>query len=566
MTGSCELEPVYPAIVTWSYGLIYIVCLISFAMSAFWYTKKQAHIIRSISTSGHESFKDDKSKLTSNLGKKSVSAINRGKNTMMKFVESTYRLDSVTNTRSVPLDDHVTIGYKEQTTVSRGNDTDTMDNTNDDDNDGIHMYTHTRNKSKVTDDRMLIVEKKDKAQENTKENTKRSNVAIIEEDKIQELPHEQQQLAQVASRHTDDIDLPDLPEFPELPDLPDEKEKEKKNETANEAKDEDETKQKERVEDLEMKLEIEHEDNDDKLKTSEIIMKLYDEHNKLRIKQFLKLWFHDLWIKRKCYFPILTHIIDQMTDVGIIVAFYLLHVKEEESDLGSDYCEEINPLSLFILSLISFWFYRITTATVIYIQTKSWYHVLLQLFDLQLFRALVLNYVLKTQTPSNPQRWIQSLEAVFEAFPQTLIQLFYVTKTDSFNFLVVFSLIWSLWAIVNKTANEDLILFNEKYQKANYHLLSIKYWKKLNCMSKYYAIRIIYRAGDVLWRVLTLLLIWVFAGGFATTIIVGVEFTGLAIMASFAKELSIVSCMRQIVVWLTMHLKTLYHCIPQFSV
>ena len=72
----------------------------------------------------------------------------------------------------------------------------------------------------------------------------------------------------------------------------------------------------------------------------------------------------------------------------------------------------------------------------------------MQLFDLELFRALLINYKLQTDEPSNPQRWTQSWEAVLEAFRQTLIQLFCVTKTNTLDPSIVFSVFWSLWSII----------------------------------------------------------------------------------------------------------------------
>ena len=69
----------------------------------------------------------------------------------------------------------------------------------------------------------------------------------------------------------------------------------------------------------------------------------------------------------------------------------------------------------------------------IYFQIGSKIRLLLHLFDLELFRAI----------------WI------FKAFPQTLIQ-FYVTKTNTINVLVLFSVVWSLWSIISLNDNEYL--------------------------------------------------------------------------------------------------------------
>lgn len=233
------------------------------------------------------------------------------------------------------------------------------------------------------------------------------------------------------------------------------------------------------------------------------------------------------------------HIVDQMTDVGVIVSFYLLYIKESNPQYGSMYCETINPLSLFILSVMAFFFYRFASAVAIYAQTKSWQQFVLQLFDLGLYRALLVNYQLKLDRPCNPQRWLQSLEAIFEAFPQTLIQLFFITKTNSLNVLVVVSIVWSLWSIISKTCNEDRLLFEKKYSDANSHCFSKQYWKKKQCISVFYVCRIVYRAGDVIWRVLILLLVWVFMGGFLFSCLFLVELIFLIFVAVCSKKLSL---------------------------
>ena len=253
----------------------------------------------------------------------------------------------------------------------------------------------------------------------------------------------------------------------------------------------------------------------------------------------VRLWMCDVWQKRKCYFPLLTHIIDQMTDVGVIIAFGLLYIEEQKSEYGRSYCEAINPLYLFILSMAAFWVYRIASSIVIYVRTKSLMRIVMQLFDLELFRALLINYKLQTDQPSNPQRWIQSWEAVLEAFPQTLIQLFFVTKTNTLDPLIVFSIFWSLWSIISKTCKEDELLFGEKYQKLSSKCSSKRAWKSMECVSNHYVIRVVYRAGDVLGRVLILLLVWIFIGGLLLFVVLSVEFCALVVVCVYIKDWSV---------------------------
>ena len=145
----------------------------------------------------------------------------------------------------------------------------------------------------------------------------------------------------------------------------------------------------------------------------------------------LKLLIRDIWNKRKCYLPLITHFVDQMTDIGVILNFYFIYQNELKFG-ASEYCPEINGLYLFIASIFAFLFYRLVSSIIIFQQTKKVSRFFLQLFDFELYRALYLNYKLNANRPTNPQRWIQSLEAMLEAFPQTLIQLFFVVKVGKF--------------------------------------------------------------------------------------------------------------------------------------
>ena len=59
--------------------------------------------------------------------------------------------------------------------------------------------------------------------------------------------------------------------------------------------------------------------------------------------------------------------------------------------------------------MIAFLFYRVVSAAVLFKQTKDLKRFFYQLLDLELYRALYLNYKLNAPNPTNPQRWIQSL-------------------------------------------------------------------------------------------------------------------------------------------------------------
>ena len=111
--------------------------------------------------------------------------------------------------------------------------------------------------------------------------------------------------------------------------------------------------------------------------------------------------------KKSCYFPFLTHIFDQATDIGVIVEFYYLWQKEEKH--GGDVCSGVSGFFMFFLSIAAFFLYRIVSSVLIFNRTKSLFRAILQFFDLLLFHSLYINYLQKTKTPSSPQKWIQFL-------------------------------------------------------------------------------------------------------------------------------------------------------------
>ena len=133
-----------------------------------------------------------------------------------------------------------------------------------------------------------------------------------------------------------------------------------------------------------------------------------------------------------------------------------------------------------------------------------------------------------SQVQSNHQRLIQSLEAMFEACAQLLIQLFFLAKIGigqsdtSTNIIIIFSIIWSLISVVSKSTSEDkaLILKNEGQEP----LLK---WKFPKFISWKWLLRAIFRFLDVSSRMCILLLICVLLGGFNVITVICIEFSVL---------------------------------------
>ena len=215
---------------------------------------------------------------------------------------------------------------------------------------------------------------------------------------------------------------------------------------------------------------------------------------------------------------------------------YGLMIKEIND--GSDYCPNINALYLFLLSLFYFLFYRITSAIMVVIGTRNIYYAIGQfLFEYMLYRSIYVNYRLECTTPSSPQQWIQNMESMLEAFPQLIIQMFYVIQIGDLEPFVIISIVFSMLSMVNKTVSEDKALFTKHDVFDNWQ---DPQWnrKKLPCVNPKYLIRLLFRIFDISHRVLIIVIVWYEFGGLILFVIVLIEFLILFLIVFKTKEFS----------------------------
>ena len=92
--------------------------------------------------------------------------------------------------------------------------------------------------------------------------------------------------------------------------------------------------------------------------------------------------------------------------------------------------------------------------------------------DIELFRALYINYLANKTEPCDPQRFITAIEASLESAPQALIQMIYLVKTNSFNssIIVLVSFLSSVWSIITKLVSDDKVIVVEKAKRANFQI------------------------------------------------------------------------------------------------
>ncbi len=145
--------------------------------------------------------------------------------------------------------------------------------------------------------------------------------------------------------------------------------------------------------------------------------------------------------------------------------------------------------------------------------------VFLQFWDLLLFRAIYINWKRQRKSPSNPQKYIQKLEGIYESTPQALLQLVFCVKTGTFsgNPLVAASLIFSIINLSFRQVTDDAQLVRKDSRKPSF--------------SEDYIFRVLFRVVDVSHRIVILAMVWLALGGFALVFILLVEFSALFILA-----------------------------------
>ena len=268
--------------------------------------------------------------------------------------------------------------------------------------------------------------------------------------------------------------------------------------------------------------------------------------NKTWAVTFMKFLPKEILSKKKCYFPIITQIIDEATDIAVVIQFYKIYEYETKYNQN---CPSVSGKFLFFLSLSSLMLYRIVSCIWVYNVTGGkWFDTSLQFFDLKLYHALYINFLLHKKEPNNPQRYLQLLEASLESFPQAVIQLYYLFKVGTSNYnstsnnsstsssnyihgIIYFSLAFSILNISTKMISEDKIYFTKDWQDKD-----IEYMPP--SINKYYLIRFIIRLLDFVTRLLLILLTWIILDGVVVFGYLCFEFICLLIIATKTKKLS----------------------------
>ena len=128
--------------------------------------------------------------------------------------------------------------------------------------------------------------------------------------------------------------------------------------------------------------------------------------NKKRIWKLFKQWAKLVWKKKKIYLALIPHFFDQATDLGVILVYH--EYNQNNVNIG------INTHYLFWISIAILIFHRLISSLAIYLLTSSKFDAFLQIFDVLTVKCVWISHILKMDQPSNPQRYFQIFEAIFE--------------------------------------------------------------------------------------------------------------------------------------------------------
>ena len=112
-------------------------------------------------------------------------------------------------------------------------------------------------------------------------------------------------------------------------------------------------------------------------------------------------------------------------------------------------------------------------------------------------------------------KYLRSLEALFEATPQAVLQLVHVMRTESFEAIFIISIIQSIISMSNSMLNEDNAYMTHpqwKSYKKRFpipHFNFLKHW--------------LFRALEITSRIFIFALFWTVVGGLSFSILLGFE-------------------------------------------
>eukprot|EP01084_Bolivina_argentea_P286465 491403_1 len=237
----------------------------------------------------------------------------------------------------------------------------------------------------------------------------------------------------------------------------------------------------------------------------------------------------DVWSKRAIYSPVLVHLYDTATDLGVLIFWGKLAYD------NNDY-NTINMVGLFWTSIAFLLIYRATTIMAITFaayKTKSENTSLLCdccliILDAFILKAVYVSLKNDSKEATSQQKMVQLLESVCESLPQVVLQSVFIIRSfnderlaDQGLILVTVSLCISLFSIANKYMWLDASTVHKQSQ--NHDLKFLKTFPYIT-INLWFVLRVIWRFGFVTARFCILSLAWSVLGGAFVFIFMAISF------------------------------------------
>eukprot|EP01083_Nonionella_stella_P170556 580666_1 len=254
---------------------------------------------------------------------------------------------------------------------------------------------------------------------------------------------------------------------------------------------------------------------------------------KANIFKLIKAWGKSLWHKKKIYGELLPHFFDQATDFGVVYEFGQYYAEDQrDENSGKEVTRGVNTQYLFYISIAIIVVHRIVSSVAVYNLTHKPKYALYQFLDVLMIRCVYTNYKLDTNQPSNAQRYLQTMEAIFESAPQILISTAFLIKTKqgAISATVIVSLITSLFSLSRRVSADDKVMLQDDWKEIKHRNADGK-WKFPFVNWKYIVRVVFWRFLEISSRITLLVLTWVNLGGKAIFFLLAIEFCYLSVLA-----------------------------------
>eukprot|EP01083_Nonionella_stella_P057275 150408_1 len=247
---------------------------------------------------------------------------------------------------------------------------------------------------------------------------------------------------------------------------------------------------------------------------------------KANICKLIKAWVISLWHKKKIYGELIPHFFDQATDFGVVYEFASLYY-DKDNEINT----RVNTYYLFLLSISIILGHRVVSAVAVYNLTHNPMYSFYQLLDVLMIQCIYTNYKLGTNQPSNAQRYLQTMEAIFEAAPQILISTGFLIKTaqTTISVTVVVSLFTSLFSLSARVSADDKVMLQDDWKEPR--IKKGGKWTFPYFNFKYFVRVFLWRFLEISSRITLLALTWINLGGKSIFFILAIEFFYLSVLA-----------------------------------